>query len=72
LPIFAHEAADMIINVFAIAVVVFSITGFTWGYYAIKAMRAKRWGIASVRALAAAISFGAVVFEFMLIGALLK
>ena len=61
----------MMSNVFAIAVAAFAMSGFAWGYFAVRAIRAKQWGLALLRAIAALVSFGGVVFEFMLMGALL-
>jgi hypothetical protein len=60
------------ITVFVIPAAAFLAIGIAWAYFAIKAMRARRWAIAVMRALATAISFGGVVFEMVLVGNLLR
>jgi formate/nitrite transporter FocA (FNT family) len=60
------------ITVFAIPAAAFLTIGTVWGYFAIKAMRARRWAVASLRAFATAISFGVVIFKVVLAGNLLR
>ena len=50
------------LTIFSTAAAVFLAIGIAWAYFAIKAMRARRWAVASMRAFATAISFGVIVF----------
>ena len=63
---YARLRSENMIMVFAIPAAVFLTIGIAWAYFAIKAMRARRWAVASLRAFATAISFGVVVFEVVL------
>ena len=60
------------IAVFAIPAAAFLAIGIAWAYFAIKAMRARRWAVASLRAFATAIYFGVVVYEVVLVGNILR
>ena len=60
------------IMVFAIPAAIFLTIGNVWGYFAIKALRERRWAVASMRVFATAISFGVVIFELVLAANLLR
>jgi hypothetical protein len=69
---YAYLESENMLILFAIPAMAFLVIGIAWAYFAVKAMRARRWTVALLRVFATAISLGVVIFEIVLMGDLLR